>query len=412
MIHSLTNWVSSLFRPGEQNRDNFEKNASAASDLIGATVTVDTLFQCSAILCAVRVISQGVAQCPVDVVDRTIKKGRSVFSLSQDDGLTQVLSHQPNEFQTNFSFKEFMIAHAMLGRHGGFAYINQSNSGQVLELLPIAEGLCEPVFDQTKFDLRYKLFPGTSAEEMVGPDKILHLRGLSWNGFSNLPAVKLARAAVGMAKAIERSQEDLWLRGGRTQGFLSSEDSITPERANRLKTSWNANYGPSGSGGTALLDDKLNFQSLQMSAVEGQVVEQRKFQIDEIARITGVSPQMLMHSDKSATHASAEAFFIAHVVHCLDPWMDRYEQEIKKSVLGWQGQNKNTFIRVRREGLMRGALADQAEYWAKALGSGGHPPYMTQNEVRVEKGLEPFDDEQFDRLPPQMGTAPAREERQ
>jgi hypothetical protein len=37
--------------------------------------------------------------------------------------------------------------------------------------------------------------------------------------------------------------------------------------------------------------------------------------------------------------------------------------------------------------LLRGTLADQAEYFAKALGSGGHRPWMEANEVRELSGL-------------------------
>jgi hypothetical protein len=40
---------------------------------------------------------------------------------------------------------------------------------------------------------------------------------------------------------------------------------------------------------------------------------------------------------------------------------------------------------------MRGAAKDRAEYYAKALGSGGSPAWMTQNEVREDDGLDPLD---------------------
>jgi len=41
--------------------------------------------------------------------------------------------------------------------------------------------------------------------------------------------------------------------------------------------------------------------------------------------------------------------------------------------------------------LMNGAsLKDTGEYYAKALGAGGAPPWMTQNEVRAEHGLPPI----------------------
>jgi hypothetical protein len=37
--------------------------------------------------------------------------------------------------------------------------------------------------------------------------------------------------------------------------------------------------------------------------------------------------------------------------------------------------------------LLRGTLKDQAEYFAKALGAGGHRPWMEANEVREVTGL-------------------------
>jgi hypothetical protein len=37
-------------------------------------------------------------------------------------------------------------------------------------------------------------------------------------------------------------------------------------------------------------------------------------------------PIMVGYSDKTATFASAEAMFLAHVVHTLMPWYERIQQ--------------------------------------------------------------------------------------
>lgn len=48
--------------------------------------------------------------------------------------------------------------------------------------------------------------------------------------------------------------------------------------------------------------------------------------------------------------------------------------------------------------MMRGDFKDQAENHAKALGAGGTPAWMTQNEVRAELGMNPIDDPLADTL--------------
>jgi hypothetical protein len=48
--------------------------------------------------------------------------------------------------------------------------------------------------------------------------------------------------------------------------------------------------------------------------------------------------------------------------------------------------------------LLRGTLNDQANFFAKALGAGGHSPWMKQNEVRETVDLPRVDDPVADQL--------------
>jgi phage portal protein BeeE len=87
--------------------------------------------------------------------------------------------------------------------------------------------------------------------------------------------------------------------------------------------------------------------------------------------------------------------FRNHVIHTLGPWVERFEQAVNRDIL-----NNETGIRVDLDerNLLRGDFKDQAEYYAKALGAGGTPAWMTQNEIRAEVGLTPMDDEGANRL--------------
>ncbi|NBW12565.1 MAG: phage portal protein [Caulobacteraceae bacterium] len=82
--------------------------------------------------------------------------------------------------------------------------------------------------------------------------------------------------------------------------------------------------------------------------------------------------------------------FRNHVIHTLGPWIERFEQAANRDILGLQDGLR---IDLDERNLLRGDFKDQAEYYAKALGAGGTPAWMTQNEVRVEVGLNPVDTE-------------------
>jgi HK97 family phage portal protein len=396
-ILKIGSWSWPRTGTGSSHSDNFVREPYyVGGSRSGVEVTREVMWQTSALLCAARVISQGVAQVPLKLFDEANSDGRTVRKPARDHSAYRLLADQPNDFMTSFSFRETLILHAVLDK-GGFAYINRRSDGTVREFLPIAPDDIEPTWDKNRRELFYRFGTGAN-EQRLRPDQVLHIHGPSWDGYSGMPALQMAREAIGLSVSLERGQSDTASRGFRPSGVLSSSEKISPEAANQIRDRWQSRFGPGGEGGIAVLDGGWSFGTMQMSAVDAQYIETRKFQIEEIARFTMVFPQMLMTTD-TPTYASAEQFFLAHVVHTLDPWMDRVEQEIKRSVIGYGDGNADIYPRFIREGLLRGAAKDRSEFYAKALGSGGTPAWMTQNEVRERENLNPLDDPAYDALP-------------
>jgi phage portal protein BeeE len=105
---------------------------------------------------------------------------------------------------------------------------------------------------------------------------------------------------------------------------------------------------------------------------------------------------MLMQSNQTTTFASAEQHFRHHVVHTLGPWIARFEDVFDRDVLR---NAPGLSVDLDERALLRGDFKDQAEYYVKALGAGGQPGWMTQNEIRAELGLNPFDADWADEVP-------------
>lgn len=354
----------------------------------GTTVNERTALDVTAVFCAARVIAEGIAQMPVRVVSEKIDQatGLATTSVASAHWAHQLLGVRPNGWMTSYEFREGMIFNAVIGK--GAIAIKNVVRGQVRELLPVPAGSWS-VEQLADWSLRIRVDYADKTHGYFGLGQVFYLRGPSLDGVEAIPAIKAAREAIGLSQMLERQQGKLAGNGGKPSGVLSFASKLSPATVENLRSTWQQRFGPNGEGGIAVLDGDAKFHSMTMTSVDAQHIETRRLQIEEIARAMRVQPIMLMQSDKAATFASAEQMFRNHVVHTLGPWIERFEQAANRDILG-----NETGLRVDLDerNLLRGDFKDQAEYYTKALGSGGQPGWMTVNEIRSEIGLNPLAD--------------------
>lgn len=361
----------------------------------GEAVTAETALDVSAVFAAARVISEGCAQSPIRVVREAWADGRVIrTTVERDHWAHRLLAVQPNGWQTSYEFREGMIFNAALAG-GAIAIKNIVSSGEVRELLPVPAGAWT-VEQKRDWSVWVRVNYSDKSHELFPLAQVFYLRGPSIDGFRPLPALKLAREAIGLSKALEKQQAKLAGNGGKPSGVLSFAQKLAPDTVEKLRKTWGERFGPNGDGGIAVLDGDASFTSMTMTSVDAQHLETRRFQVEEVARAFRVQPIMLMQADKAATFASAEQMFRMHVIHTLMPWMVRFEQAADRDILR---NDPDLRVDFDERSLLRGDFKDQAEYFTKALGAGGQPGWMTQNEIRAEVGLNPSDDPQADKLP-------------
>lgn len=353
-------------------------------------VTPETAMQITAVLCGARVIAEGFAQPPLNVFEETDdERGRTVRKIARDHHLHKLLNRKPNGWMTSFEWRELMALHAVIASDG-YSFINRFTRGdrkdEVAELLPMAPDEVEPVLGEN-FELQYKWHVPGQEPVTLKRDQVFHLRGPSWDGYTGLDILRLAREAIGLSGAIERSQADHFGKGARPSGVLSTENTVPKATVEKIRTHWVERFGVNGEGGTAILDNGWKWNLAQMAAVDSQLIESRAFQIEEIGRALRVFPLMMMAADKVANFASASEFFTAHVVHSLGPWYERGEQAIKRDIIGDDGGNEHLYARFKVDGLMRGNPKERADF-NRSMSDGG---IFTRNEVRVDEGKNPID---------------------
>lgn len=343
----------------------------------GVAVNDKTALQVSTVLACVKVIADGCATPKLHVFrekpDLTREKAVNIPEY-------RLLARRPNEWQTSFEWRRQMTIHAALTGTGLSIKVRGDNR-RVRELIPVQPGRWD-VTKVGRYELRYRCWDEFGLIGEFEPDDVFLLNGVQWDWCSSLNAVHLARHAIGLAIATEKSQSAMHKNGLRTSGVYSVEGTLTNEQYQRL-TEWiDKKSGPSKAGTPLILDKGAKWLSTAISGVDAQHVETRRLQVEEICRSYGVFPIMVGHSDKTATFASSEAFFSAHLIHCLAPWHEAWAQRFDEMLLDGAGP---LFTEFDTRYMRAGSIKDRALYARTMIEMG----LLNANEYRDEEGRDP-----------------------
>ncbi len=330
----------------------------------------------STVLACAKTIAEGCATPDLEVF-RELDDGRREKATNIPE--YRLLNRRPNEWQTSYEFRKTMTLHAALCGDAVAIKVKAPGSNRVRELIPVEPGRFS-IEHNRRYEVLYRCYDQFGLIGVFGPDDVLHLPNMRWELVKSLDVLSLAREAIGLSIAAERSQATLHANGGRPAGLLSTPQKLSPEAAERLKESWKQ-FTQSNRNGTAILDNDFKYTALAMSGVDQQQLEQRRFQVEEVARAFGVFPIMIGHADKTATYASAEAMFSAHLIHTLAPWHKNWRQRLDEFVLDGSGP---LFVEFDTRYMTQGSMKDRAE-WARSM---IEMRIMTRNEVRDGFGLD------------------------
>ena len=366
----------------------------------GVTVNAETALQSTTGLACTQAIACGVAMLPCKLYRPLPNGGREE---ARDDPLFHLLDLAPNDWQTSVEFIETLVIHAVLCGNG-YAFVNRIN-GEARELVPLLPGQIKSE-QAADYRLTYRLRPAEGPEIIIPRANMLHLRGPSWNGFLGLDAVRLAREAIGLSLATEETHARLHSNGARPGGVLSTDGNLNEAQIKIVREQWQQTQGGVANAmKTAILQGGLKWTPLAMSGVDGQHIETRRFQIEEICRAFGVFPQMVGHADKTATYASAEQFFLAHVVHTLSRWTRRLEKRLIVDLMTPTQIKAGLYPKFSFQALLRGDNKTRAEFYTALITLG----IMTRNEARLLEEMNPLDGLDDPLVPLNMGTQAERD---
>jgi HK97 family phage portal protein len=349
----------------------------------GLSVNVETALRNPAMFRACSLIANSMGMLPLNLIDKKTKKkllGHPVY---------KILHRRPNGFQSAFDFRATMQLRALV--HGdGYALIVTSRDvlarrDKPIALVPLDSRRMDVKLNDD-WSVRYEYTTKNGGKRVYSSREILHLRGMSLDGLKGFSMVAQAREAIGLALSAELAAGRIFKNGAFIDGVLVSKGELSDAAFNRLKESWAERYnGADNAGKTPILEGETDYKLVGSSAKDAQMTELRKLQVEEIARVTGV-PRPLLMVDETAWGTGIFALGQFFVAYGLNPWCTAWQQGIERSMLTEEEADLYE-VKFNPGALLQGSLKDQADYFAKALGSGGHQPWMHYDEVRETMDL-------------------------
>ncbi|MTH96651.1 phage portal protein [Roseibium sp. RKSG952] len=346
----------------------------------GITVTPEQAMKNTTVFRCVSLISFAIGMLPLHLRWKATKEKAS------EHPAFRLLHRKPNDWQTAFEFRSLMQQWALI--HGNaYARIVRSR-GRIIQLVPMNPTQVTVEQKLLGGKLTYKYARADGGEVILQAQEVFHLRnGISPDGISGMSLVEKSAEAIALAIQTEKAAARLFKSGVIAGSVLKTPGKLSPEIRENLKASLEERRGAENAHKSMLLEEGLEFADVSGTGRDNQHLETRKHQIDEIARPYGV-PRPLLGVDETSWGSGIDVLGQLFVRYALNPWFVAWEQAIERDILSDQEADEIE-AKFNPGALLRGNAKDQAEFFAKALGSGGHQPWMSTDEIRELSDLPP-----------------------
>ena len=379
---------------------------SIDSGWAGHSVTPDKALQRSAAWACVRLNARTIGSLPIKVYERTTDGSRRE---AKDHPLTSLLRHSPNAEQSPMEFWEGQVTALNLR---GYAYAEKKKlGGRLVALLPLDPDKVS-VYRTPAGERRYKVYSKDGAVRDLGADDIFHLRGFGAGGDNGLSPIAYGREALGGAAAADEVAHRTFGNGLTVSGFVEDQPNAktTIEQRQELVELFGKFTGSRRTGKVMPLPPGFTFKPLGLKPEDAQLLETRRFNIEEICRWFGVFPILIGHAADGQTMwgTGVEQINLAWLTLYLGPELQRIEQAIEKQLLSPVDQLRY-YVEFTVDALLRADSKSRAELMSKQAQNGiktrnqlraleNDPPLPGGDILTVQSNLIPLD--QLGRLPP------------
>ncbi|BEV02210.1 phage portal protein [Novosphingobium olei] len=345
-------------------------------------VTEKSVLRISAAYACVNLIAGAISALPINLYRETPDGERDqVFN----DDLRWVLNEEFLPRWNAATGWEYLTS-SLLFHGDAFAPIVRKGS-KIVGIEPVHPQKVDVLLSPDRTRLIYAVWRENGQYDVFDQDDMLHVPGFGFDGYRGVSPLRHVLAIPGgVALATQEYAGRFFTNSARPDVVLSSDQVIDQEAAEQIKARWVQLYsGYANAHQPAVLGQGFKAIPLTMTAEDAQLLATRQFQIEEIARIYGVPPFMIGHTEKTTSWGSGvESMGAGFVRFTLRQHLHKFQTEINRKFFRTAGKvaEFDTFE------LEKSDMKTLFESFRIGVGRAGEPGFMTPEEVRRKLNLK------------------------
>jgi len=381
-IPGIKNLVDILWKGFTVNRLPGQPDTFSSLSRSGVSVTEENALKATAVWACIRLISETIASLPLFLYRRqSVGKERAT-----DHSLYKLLHDQPNPEMTSFQMRETMKLHLLTrGNAYGFKEIDPETL-EIKAIWPLNPDKMTVIRNPVTKAIEYHYSLNAPGIPKIIPSyRIWHIPGLGFDGLVGYPPLTMAREAIGLSLATEEMGARLFGQGLNFGAIATYPSHLSKEARESYKKDIKEKAEGLGKAfDLIVLEDGAKIEKITIPPNDAQFLETRKFQRVEIASFFHVPPHMIGDLER-ATFSNIEEQSLEFVVYTIRPWLVRWEQSIKRSLLmPWE--QDEYFAEFQVDGLLRGNI--ESRYRAYAIGRNWG--WYSADDIRELENMNPL----------------------
>lgn len=369
--------VSGLSQPGA-----WLLHAFGSSTKSGANVSPELAFNVSAVRACVGLRASLIATLPLKLYQRTAAGPVE----QRDHPLARLLRGKVAPGQTSYKWRASSQVCLDLGGNA-FSLVARNGYAEPVALRWLRPSSVTPLEDRATGAIGWRI---SGSERALLEHEVLHVANLSSDGRMGRSPLSDLREAVGLALTAEEFTARTFANGNRKPGVLEGGPAMTKTKAEEFQRFWFEHYaGAANAGKSPFIWGGVSWKDAGFSAQDAELLGQRRFEIEEIARVYQIPLHLIGSTEKATTWGSGiEQLNQGLVDYMLAPLCANWEAELKTTLLTEQEQAEDYFIKFNVDALLRGSPETRAKVYQIMRGIRA----MSVNEIRrLEELSEAFD---------------------
>ena len=362
-----------LFDIFKKNKENIEERFFADNFSFKSYIKYNnnTALKLSAVYAAVNIISNGVAQLPLEV----FKSDQNGYIEKQlNHTLSYLLKKSPSDNITIFNFMKMVVNDVLLNGNA-FALLLRDNRGNINQIKYINPNKVKIIYDEANEKVVYLV---DKENKPVDGFDMLHFKMYTNDGVNGISTISYAANTLKYTTDAETHAGKFFKSGANLSGILKVAASLTNDQKTQIKNNWSEAFNSDTDGNSvAVLPTNIDYQPITIKPSDQQLLESRKYNIIEICRFFNISPVKLFDLSNSS-YSSLEQTQLSFLNDTIKPFLKMIENEMNIKL--FLPSQKNLFIQFDETKMLSADKQSLAEYYTKLLNNG----ILTVNEVRQQ----------------------------